>query len=442
MDNSSTGDSICHLVDQGRRVRMVSISSFFYPFGVGSEPKPSSGRLTDHVALGVLSSLIRRDLVDEVIAECGKREKRSRLLPAHVVVYYVLALNLFFGEAYEEVMRKLVAGLRFLRNWDSAWTIPTTSAISQARARLGAEPLKRLYERVAVPLAGRGVPGAWFGGYRVMAVDGVVLDIPDTPDNVAEFGRLGGEDNPRPFPQVRVIGLAECGTHAITDARLGPITSSEHDLAMELLAGVDTTMIMLADRGFYSYDLWHAAVERGAQLLWRVSANVKLPVREVLPDGSYLSYLIDTKTRRRTYYMDEARAEQLLIREGTIVRVVEYQVENRETKGEIYCLITTLLDPMMAPAVELAALYNRRWEFELALDEIEIHQTGHSRVLRSKSPELIKQEIWSLLLTHYAIRHLMTQAADTVEYDSERISFIRSVRAVRRQVNGTAGFSP
>jgi hypothetical protein len=358
------------------------------------------------------------------------------------VVYYVLALNLFFGEAYEEVMRKLVAGLRFLRNWDSAWTIPTTSAISQARARLGAEPLKRLYERVAVPLAGRGIPGAWFGGYRVMAVDGVVLDVPDTPDNETEFGRLGGKDNPRPFPQVRVIGLAECGTHAITDARLGPITSSEQDLAMELLAGVDATMIMLADRGFYSYDLWHAAVERGAQLLWRVSANVKLPVHEVLPDGSYLSYLIDTKTRRRTYYMDEARAEQLLIREGTIVRVVEYQVENRETKGEIYCLITTLLDPMMAPAVELAALYNRRWEFELALDEIEIHQTGHSRVLRSKSPELIKQEIWSLLLTHYAIRHLMTQAADTVEYDSERISFIRSVRAVRRQVNGTAGFSP
>lgn len=411
--------------------------SFFVASGTSD-----SGRLTDHVALGVLSSLIRRDLVDEILAECGKREKRSRLLPAHVVVYYVLALNLFFGEAYEEVMRRLVAGLRFLRNWDSQWRMPTTSAISQARARLGAEPLKRLYERVAVPIAGHGVPGAWFGGYRVMAVDGVTLDIPDTPDNEDEFGRLGGKDTPRPFPQVRVVGLAECGTHAIVDARLGAITTGEHELAMQLLPAIDTTMILLADRGFYSYDLWHAAQDRGTQLPWRVNANVKLPVQKVLPDGSYLSYLIDTKTRRRTYYLDQARAEQLIHRKATIIRVVEYQVEDRETNGEIYTLITTLLDPTIAPAVELAALYHRRWEFELTLDEIEIHQTGHNRVLRSKSPEMVKQEIWSLLLTHYAIRHLMTQAADTVEYDSERLSFIRSVRAIRRRVNGTAGFSP
>ena len=413
-----------------------------YCFVVGDEEKRSPSRLTDHVSLGVLSSVIRRDLIDEVVGECGKREKRSRLLPAHVVVYYVLALNLFFGESYEEVMRRLVAGLRFLRNWESRWTVPTTSAISQARARLGAEPLKRLFERVAVPIGGPGVPGSWFGGYRVMAIDGVVLDVPDTPDNEAEFGRLGGVRSPRQFPQVRIVGLVECGTHAMVEASLGPITTSEQDLAADLFPAVDDEMIVLADRGFFSYGLWHDALRHGAQLVWRVNSNLTLEQRQVLPDGSYLSYLIDPKIRRRFHYLDKQRIERLIAHEGTVVRVIEYQVEDRETSGELYCLITTLLDPDTAPAVELAALYHRRWEIELTFDEIQTHQMGHSRVLRSKSPELVKQEIWSLLLTHYSIRHLMAQAADTVEYDLERLSFMRSFRAIRRHVNGTAGFSP
>lgn len=159
------------------------------------------GRLTDYVALGVLSGLIHRDVVDEVVAECGKREKRSRLLPAHVVVYYVLALNLFFGEAYEEVMRRLVAGLRFLKNWERVWKVPTTSAIAQARVRLGEEPLKRLYERVAVPMPGAGIPGARLAGLDVMAIDGVVFDVPDTPENAEEFGKTGSEDRKGPFPR-------------------------------------------------------------------------------------------------------------------------------------------------------------------------------------------------------------------------------------------------
>lgn len=403
----------------------------------------SSGRLTDYISLGVLSGLIHRDLVDEVIAECGKQEKRSRLLPAHVVVYYVLALNLFFGEAYEEVMRRLVAGLQFLRNWDSAWKVPTTSAISQARGRLGEEPLQRLYERVAVPLEAHGVPGARFAGRHVMAIDGVVFDVPDTPENAAEFSRSGSAEQPGPFPQVRLVGLGQCGTHAIVGARLGPVRRSEQHLAAELVAEFEPDMLVLADRGFYSYDLWHAARDRGAALLWRVSAGLKLPVRTVLPDGSFLSYLMDTRHRRRLRYThDDEQAENLITHHGTPVRVIEYQVTDRETSGEMFCLITTLLDPAEAPAAELAALYHRRWELELALDEIEVHQTGQQRVLRSKSPTLVRQEIWSLLLTHYAIRHVMNQAADTVEYDAERISFMRSIRAIRRQVNGLAGFSP
>jgi hypothetical protein len=163
--------------------------------GVEVSP-PISGRLTDHIAIGVLSGLVHRDIVDDVINECGKREKRSRLLPAHVVVYYVLALNLFFGDAYEEVMRQLVNGLRFLGNWRYDWTVPSTSALSQARTRLGEAPLKLLFERIAVPMARAGTRGAWFRGLRVMALDGVVFDVPDTrpttsPSAVAATTRAG-----------------------------------------------------------------------------------------------------------------------------------------------------------------------------------------------------------------------------------------------------------
>jgi Insertion element 4 transposase N-terminal len=210
--------------------------------------RSESGRLTDHVTLGVLSSVIYRDVVDDVIRETGKREERSRLLPAHVVVYYVLALNLFFGEVYEEVMRQLVTGLRFLGNWRGHWKVPTTSAISQARARLGEAPLKLLFARIAVPMARPGTRGAWFHGLRVMAIDGLVLDVADTPDNDEEFGRSGNDTAPSPFPQVRLVALGECGTHAAVDAALGPVTTGEKTLTTELIARFAPGMLVLADR--------------------------------------------------------------------------------------------------------------------------------------------------------------------------------------------------
>ena len=248
---------------------------------------PISGRLTDHIAIGVLSGLIHRDIVDDVINECGKREKRSRLLPAHVVVYYVLALNLFFGEAYEEVMRQLVNGLRFLGNWRHDWTVPSPSALSQARTRLGEAPLKLLFERIAVPMARAGTRGAWFRGLRVMAVDGVVFDVPDTAANDEEFGRGGNDQGPGPFPQVRLVAVAECGTHALVDAVLGPVATGEQTLAAALISRLTAGMLVLADRNFYSYQAWQQASATGAQLLWRVSGRLPLPVLAALPDGSY-----------------------------------------------------------------------------------------------------------------------------------------------------------
>lgn len=403
------------------------------------------GRLTDHLAIGVLTGLIHRDIVDDVIRECGKREKRSRLLPAHVVVYYVLALNLYFGEAYEEVMRQLVNGLRFLGNWRDNWTVPSTSAISQARTRLGEAPLKLLFERIAVPMARAGTRGAWFRGLRVMAIDGLVLDVPDTPDNDKEFGRSGNDKAPSPFPQVRLVAVGECGTHGIVDAAFGPVTTGEQTLAAELIARFVAGMLVLADRNFYSYQAWQQGVATGAQLLWRVSANLRLPVLEWLPDGSYRSVVINPKVRgrrREALIAAAAAGDDLDPTQAMRVRVVEYMIDNRTGGGELFCLITTLADHEFAPAVELAAAYAERWEIELSFDEIEIHQTGQNRVLRSRTPELVKQEIWSLLLTHYAIRRVMKDAADTVGTDPDDLSFIRSYRAIRRQVPNQAGFSP
>ena len=267
----------------------------------------SGTRLTDQIGIGVLTRLIDRDLVDDVLAETGRIEKRSRLLPARVVVYYVLALCLFFGDAYEEVMRLLVAGLLFTRAWQKDWQVPTTGAIAQARQRLGAEPLRMLFERVAVPCAQRGTRGAWLGHRRLMAIDGFVLDIPDTKENDKAFGRSGGEKNPAPFPQVRLVGLGECGTHAIVAARLAGWRVSERALAGELIADFEPGMLVIADRGFYSYKLWQAAAASKADLLWRMQDGPNLPVVAAFPDGSYESFLLDPKVRAAAKLADHGR---------------------------------------------------------------------------------------------------------------------------------------
>ena len=402
----------------------------------------SGTRLTDRIGVGVLTRLIDRDLVDDVLAETGRAERRSRLLPARVVVYYVLSLCLFFGDAYEEVMRLLAAGLHFTGAWQKDWHVPTTGAITQARQRLGAAPLQLLFERVAVPCAQRGTRGAWLGSRKLMAIDGFVLDIPDTKENDTAFGRSGGEKNPAPFPQVRVVGLGECGTHAIVAARPAAWRVSERALAGDLIGELGPDMLVIADRGFYSYRLWQEAAASGADLLWRMQSGPNLPVVRAFPDGSYESFLLDPKVRGRRATQRHRGSANIEEPSGIPVRVIEYEVTNREGKGEIFCLVTTIMDPGDASAAELAAAYRERWEFESSLDEIKTHQRGRGGVLRSKSPEMIRQEIWAFLLTHYAIRRLMCEAADQAGKDPDRLSFMRSLRVIRRQVTGQAALSP
>lgn len=379
--------------------------------------------------------------------ETGRREKRSRLLPGHVMMRFCMAMCLFFDDDYEEVMRKLAGSLHSWGSWRGEWKVPTTSALTQARQRLGVEPMRVLFERVAVPVASRGTRGAWLGERRLMAIDGVLLDVPDTVENVEEFGKKGGEAKASAFPQVMVVALAECGSHAIVGAAITGCNGNERSMAEQLLPDVTSDMLVTADRHFYSFELWQKFRETGADLLWRVGAGVWLPVLEWLPDGSYLSIAFHPKQdkKQRAAAVEKFRVDGVVeAHRGHLVRVVDYEVPDRDGNGtaELITVMTSVLDPIDATARELAAAYHERWEVENTFDEIKTHQRGKARVLRSQSPAMVKQEIWAFLLTHYGVRALMCRAADEIDEDPDRLSFIRSVRVIRRHIVSQAGFSP
>ena len=401
----------------------------------GQVKPPTDERLSDRVAIGLLTRTFTPAAVDAAVASVERGEVRSRLLPARVTVYYVLAMCLFAGQGYEEVMRLLVGGLEWLGRWRRAWTVPSTAAIAKARARLGSQPLRALFDATVRPLATEATRGAWYRGLRLVAMDGATLDLPDTTDNDEHFGRPGSSrgEGRGAFPQVRLVGLGECGTHAVFATAIGRYSDAEKTLAAQILPKLDGDMLLLADRGFLSYELWQAAAATGTHLLWRASNAFTLPVLEVLPDGSYLSRLVPGKgTGPR-----KAGAGPVT------VRVVEYTIDDgRAPEGEHYRLVTTLLDPDQAPAAELAELYAQRWEFENTLDEIKTHQRGARLVLRSKSPDGVQQEVWGFLLVHWAIRDLMHTAALDGDVDPDRVSFIRTLRLVRRTVTDQAAFSP
>lgn len=403
-------------------------------------------RLTDRIGIGVLTRLVSRELVAEVIAQTGKREQRSRLLPARVVVYFVLALALFYRDSYEEVMRKLVQGLTSIGVWKTDWNVPTTSALSQARQRLGVEPMRELFERVAVPCAMRSTAGAWKGGRRLMSIDGVELDAADTDENAVYFGYSGVKKKDKSaFPKVPIVALAECGTHAINAAEPGTEANDEHELAKRLVAysgGLTPGMLVMADRGLYSYDLLADVIATGADACFRVSAGLDLPVLQWLPDGSYLSYIAEPGAKNRARAKLKNHSIVITDLPGIHVRVVDYEVANRGGRNELFTLVTNILDYEDMTSVDLAEAYHERWEIELAFDEIETHQRGPAVILRSKSPEMVLQELYGLLITHYGVRQLMTEAADQAEIDPDRLSFTRSLNVIRRQVTSQAGFSP
>ena len=409
-------------------------------------PEPLSGRLTDHISLGVLSAAFSRDLIEEVLGVTGKREKRSRLLPAHVMVRYVIGLGLFFGQAYEEVMRQMTGTLQSLGSWDQDWKVPSASAITQARQRLGAGPLRELFHRAAVPVAGLGTTGAWLRGRRLMALDGTSFDVPDTAGNVAAFGKMGSGPKASAFPKLQVVSLSECGTHAQVAAAMGSCRTGERELAAGLAGPVEEDMLITADSGFYSWQLWDLFAATGAALCWRVGASVPLPLVRRLPDGSYLALIFApgaTAGRKAALLAAARTGEQVDEARARLVRAAEYTVPDRGGQdSELICVITTLLDPAQLTAAEMAFAYHQRWEHESGLDEIKTHLRAAGGILRSQSPELAEQEMWGILLAHYAIRELMCRAADEAGRDPDQVSFIRTVRVVRRQTGDAGGLPP
>lgn len=382
------------------------------------------------ISAGVLARVCPRSLIEEVLAETGKASQRERLLPAPAVVYYVMALALWREAPLEEVLRVVCEGLQWLGGGEAGAVQASKSAISQARTRLGPEVMRRLAERVLRPLAAPGAPGAWYRGLRVMALDGSCMEVADEAANAEFFGYPGASRGQSAFPQARVLGLVECGTHAVVAAGLAPYSRSEQAMAAQLLpAKLSADMLVLADRNFYGFKLWRIACASGAKLAWRVKSNLKLPVQQMLSDGSYLSTVYDSA--------DHAR------RTGQTVRVIDYTLQGSATPAQdSYRLLTNILDPDAAPALELAALYHERWEIEGVFDEFKTHLRANSTVLRSKTPELVQQELWGLLLAHFAIRQLMVQAAWPRGLDPDRLSFIHAVRVIKRKMPQAAAVPP
>jgi hypothetical protein len=412
------------------------------------------GRLTDWVSLGVLASSVPRDLVDDAIAVTGRQaRRRDGKLPPHVVVYLVMALALFADDGYEEAAARLTETLASWGCWDETWEVPTSGGITQARQRLGYEPMRELFSQVAVPVADQLTRGAFLAGWRLMAIDGFEWDAPDTKENAAAFGYsgAGADDLGRAaFPKVRVVTVSECASHAVADAAMGAVAgkgAGEQSLARELYPRLADDWLLIADRNFYNWADWCMAADSGAALLWRVKVDLTLPVLEILPDGSYRSVLVNPKTgpKARKQLIEAARAgEDLDEDRARPVRVVEYTAPDRDGdgQGEVIALVTTITAMTAAPAPLLAGAYHQRWEHETGNAQLKTHLRGPGRVLRSKSPDMVRQEIYGYLLTHYAISALICQAATEVDIDPDRVKFKQTVRMIRRQAVGPAAFPP
>ena len=423
----------------------------------------------DQVTLGVLVDAVSRDAVDEAVAVCGVRERRSDgKLPAHVITYLTLGLCLFPEDDYEEVATKVTGSLDRFGCWDAGWSVPTASAITQARKRLGRNVFPELFERTCGPVAGDASPmagltalgtarGSFLRGWRLLAIDGFDIDVPDTPANAAEFGYAGSGENRSAFCKARVVALAECGTHAFVAAQVGAYSIGEKTLAARLYPRLRADELLTADRNFYSWAAWDSAAATGAALLWRAPTQLALPVIGVLPDGTYRTVVMDATIRgpRRDKILAAARAGHDLAEHpdatgknglpvARLARVIEYDVPDRtgNGSGELIVLLSTITDPADARADELAAAYHQRWEEETANDQLKTHLRGPGRVLRSRLPDLVHQEIWAYLIVHHAISALIAKASAAADLDPDRISFAKALRLIRRTATGTADIPP
>lgn len=391
---------------------------------------PAGSRITDYISLGVVAKTFPLEKIRASLAATGKESVRQRDLPAHVVVYYVIALALYMQSSYREVLRCLLEGIQWLVEPAAGINVAGNSGISQARTRLGWEPVRQLHDEVVRPVAVAATKGAWYRAWRLISVDGSTLDVADEKDNNEAFGRPGASRGESAYPKIRFVSLVENGTHVLFGSRMADYATSEVALAKTVLPSLGKGMLCLADRGFFGFEMWKQAAATGADLLWRVRKNIHLPCEKRLPDGSYLSRIYPSQ-------QDQRRE-----RNGIVVRVIEYRLEGVEGAEPLYRLATTILDHELAPAAELAALYHERWEIETAFDELKTHLRGAHIVLRSKTPDLVRQEFYGLLMAHFAVRGLMHEAALRGDKDPDRLSFLHAVRVVRRKMAAFGAIPP
>lgn len=412
-------------------------------------PRPAARPCRDQLSLGVLASYVPRDVVDEAVEQAGKAARRSDVeLTPGFVVYFVMALALFADDDYEEVALRM-AGV--LADWGEGFD-PSSGGLSRARKRLGPRPLELVFSQVARPVAEEDTVGAFFGRWRVVSIDGLTFDAEASMENIAVFGQPGTAAGEASVTQVRGVTISECASHAPLLAALGPAGSGkgsgERTLARPLLGQLDSDWILLADRGFYGFADWCAADDSGAALLWRVGADLRLPVLRPFDDGSYLSVVIDPKARgraRETLLATAAEGLPLDRARARHVRVVEYDIPDRDGSGsgsqELFALITNVLGPADGQATALAALYAWRWEHETGNQQLKTYLRGPGKILRSRLPELVYQEVWGYLLTHYALAALICRAATAAGIDPDRVRYKRTLRIVRRRV-ADPSFSP
>lgn len=383
----------------------------------------TSGGLADRAAVGVLTRTFPVELVDRVIDQYWRREQRARALPARLVFYFTLALCLFPHESYRSAMKILMS---VFGRGGQGYRVPTTGSIGDARRRLGSEPMETAVRAVMRPRARRETVGAWYQDWLLTAVDGTTFTVPDTEENDREFGRPGSGrgEGKTAYPQIQAACLIEVGTHAVFDARMDGYAAAETMLIEEMFPSLRPGMLVLADRHIYSFRRWVKAVDTGADLLWRVNANLSLCPVQMLSDGSYIAEIAPPKKSGHPTFR---------------LRVVEYRLP---WSDEVYRLVSTILDPRRAPAKDLAALYHERWDIEGFLKQIKSVQLNDEKIFRSKSPDGVRQEFWAHLAVHYATMCVQVDAADHAKLDPDRISHKNTVRIIRSRIWTPESFSP
>jgi hypothetical protein len=394
-----------------------------YPIGYKLREIEAESKFSQELSLMAIEHIVPRATIAGVLAAEGRLTQRERKLNLLVTVLLVIMINIYTSDCMADVLEKMAQGLRYI--WpDPDYLVPNASAISYRRYQLGARPLVALFHQVCQPLASPDTPGAFLFGLRLMAIDGTTEDVPDTPANVAVFGRQQGNRGPSAFPQVQGVYLAECGTHAIVDAGFWPYHTSERVGGFRLLRSVTPGMLVMWDRGFHDYDMLVQTRQRGAHVLSRLPAHVKPKGVQRLADGSFLAYL------RPSDYQRGKQGERVL------VRVIEYTLTdpNLPGYGETHRLVTTLLDPDAYPIMDLICAYHERWEVEITIDEIDTHQRLLPGPLRSLKPVGVIQELYGLLIAHYLVRALMHEAAQQAGLDPDRLSFVGAIRVLQKAV--------